>query len=92
MFWAWHGASGVDDSGVTRYSFAGAGVCPVGSWLSLRDLLCFLCALVSFSLCWAACLGVADADMDSNLSLARLKLIGSQITTSNHHCSPMVHI
>ena len=31
MFWAWHGASGVDDSGVTRYSFAGAGVCPVGS-------------------------------------------------------------
>ena len=40
VFWAWHGASGVDDSGITRYSFAGAGVCPVGSWLSLRDLLC----------------------------------------------------
>ena len=31
MFWAWRGALGVDDSGITRSSFAGAGVCLVGS-------------------------------------------------------------
>ena len=50
------------------------GVYPVGSWLSLRELLCFLCGLVSFPLCWAACLRVADADVGSSHSLARLKL------------------
>ena len=30
MFLAWHGGSGVDDSGVKRYSFAGAGGLPCG--------------------------------------------------------------
>ena len=71
MFWAWCGAPGADDSSITRSSFAGAGGLPCG--LLAGYLLCFLCALVSFLFCWAACLGVSDGDVGYNHSLAGLK-------------------
>ena len=75
VFLAWWGAPGIDYSGITMSSFAGAGglVCLVGSQLGFGYLLCFLCALVSFPLCWPACLGVTDGEMDYNHSLAGLK-------------------
>ena len=51
MFWAWHGASGLDDSGVTRYSFAGAGGLPCGLLAELERSFVFpLCIGVLFSL------------------------------------------
>ena len=72
-----HSASfglGMELLGLMTLASQGIPLLVLGFALSLRDLLCFLCALVSFPLCWAACLGVADADMGSNLCLARLKL------------------
>ena len=51
MFWAWHGAFGVDDSGVTRYSFAGAGGLPCGLLAELERSFVFpLCIGVLSSL------------------------------------------
>ena len=51
MFWAWHGASGVDDSGVTKYSFAGAGGLPYGLLAELERSFVFpLCIGVLSSL------------------------------------------
>ena len=55
MFWAWRGASGVDDSGIPllvlaflcRYSFAGAG-----------GLHCGLLAGVERSFVFSLCIGV----------------------------------
>ena len=38
------------------------------------EILCFLCSLVPFPLCWAACLEVADGGVSYIHSLARLKL------------------
>ena len=74
MFWAWRGAPGVNDSRITGSSFAGAGGLACGLLAGLGIyLLCFLCALVSFLLCWAACLQVADGDVSYNHSLAGLK-------------------
>ena len=41
MLWAWRGASRVDDSGVTRYSFAGAGDLPCGLLAGLERSFVF---------------------------------------------------
>ena len=51
MFWAWHGASGVDDSVATRYSFPGAGGLPCGLLAELERHFVFpLCIGVLSSL------------------------------------------
>ena len=58
MFWAWHEAPGVDDSGITRFSFAGAGGLPCGLLARLGISFVFpLCMWCSFP---SACMGVAD--------------------------------
>ena len=54
-------------------TFASAGGLPCGLLDGLERYFGFLCALVSFPLCWGACLGVANADLGSNHSLAGLK-------------------
>ena len=54
MFWAWHGASGVDDSGGTRYSFAGAGGLPCGLLAKLERSFVFPLCIGVLSLCWGS--------------------------------------
>ena len=73
MFWAWRGASGVDDSGVTRYPFAGAVGLPCGLLAGLERSFVFPLCIGVLSLCWAACLRVANADVGNNHSPAGLK-------------------
>ena len=87
MCWAWRGACGVNSSGITRFSFAGAGSLPCGLLTGFQTS--FVHALVSFPLCWTACLGLADGGVGYTLSHAGL-LSWSSITTCNHHCSPVV--
>ena len=58
---------------MTKYSFAGAGGLPCELLAGLdRSFMFPLCIGVLFSR-WAACLGVANADVGSNHSLAGLK-------------------
>ena len=52
------------------YSFAGAGGLPCGLLAILERSFVFPLCIGVLSLCWAACLGVADADVGSNHSLA----------------------
>ena len=73
MFWAWRAASGVDDSGVTRYSFAGAGYLPCGLLAGLERSFVFLLCIGVLSSLLGCMPGVANAHVSSNHSLARLK-------------------
>ena len=50
MFWAWLGALGVDDSGITRTSFDGAGGLLCGLLAGLGISFVFPFALVCFPL------------------------------------------
>ena len=58
MFWAWRGAPGCDDSGITRSSFVGAGGLLCGLLLVLGISFVFPLCIGVFLLCWAACLGL----------------------------------
>ena len=71
VFWAWRGAPEVDDSGITRSYFAGA--LPCGLLAGLAISFVFPLCIGVPSLCWAACLGLADGGVGHIHSLAGLK-------------------
>ena len=73
VFWPWRGAPGVDDSDITRSSFAGAGGLPCGLLAGLGISFLFPLCIGVFPLCWASCLGVADGNVGYSHSLAGLK-------------------
>ena len=73
MFWAWPEARGVDDSGITRFSFAGAGGLPCELLAGFGTSFVFPLCFGVFSPLLGCMSGVADGGVGYTRSHAGLK-------------------